>query len=69
MDGLDINQPSQHLATAWPFIREQLLAGTYRPSPVRRVSNVLIALVIVAPSRRAMALCVIVVRASALRAN
>lgn len=38
VDGLDINQTSQHLATAWPFIREQLLAGTYRPSPVRRVT-------------------------------
>jgi len=38
VDGLDINQTSQHLATAWPFIREQLLAGAYRPSPVRRVT-------------------------------
>ncbi len=38
VDGLDISQTSQHLATAWPFIREQLLAGTYRPSPVRRVT-------------------------------
>jgi RNA-directed DNA polymerase len=38
VDGLDINQTSQHLATAWPFIREQLLAGTYRPRPVRRVT-------------------------------
>ena len=24
--------------TAWPVIREQLLSGTYRPSPVRRVT-------------------------------
>lgn len=38
VDGLDINQTSQHLATAWTFIREQLLAGTYRPTPVRRVT-------------------------------
>lgn len=38
VDGLDINQTSRHLATAWPEIREQLLAGTYRPSPVRRVT-------------------------------
>ncbi|WP_426178413.1 reverse transcriptase domain-containing protein, partial [Massilia sp. TWR1-2-2] len=38
VDGLDIDQSSQHLATAWPFIREQLLAGTYRPNPVRRVT-------------------------------
>jgi RNA-directed DNA polymerase len=38
VDGLDINQTSRLLATAWPHIREQLLAGTYRPSPVRRVT-------------------------------
>ena len=38
VDGLDINQTSRHLANAWPGIREQLLAGTYRPSPVRRVT-------------------------------
>ena len=38
MDGLDINQSSRLLATEWPHIREQLLAGTYRPSPVRRVT-------------------------------
>lgn len=38
VDGLDVNQTSAHLATAWPVTREQLLAGTYRPSPVRRVT-------------------------------
>ena len=38
VDGLDINQTVEHLITAWPAIREQLLAGTYRPSPVRRVT-------------------------------
>jgi RNA-directed DNA polymerase len=38
VDGLDINQTSRHLASAWPDIREQLLSGTYRPSPVRRVT-------------------------------
>lgn len=38
MDGLDINQSSSYLATAWPHIREQLLSGTYRPKPVRRVT-------------------------------
>jgi RNA-directed DNA polymerase len=38
VDGLDINQTSRHLANAWPGIREQLLSGTYRPSPVRRVT-------------------------------
>jgi RNA-directed DNA polymerase len=37
VDGLDIDQTAKHLTTAWPGIREQLLAGTYRPSPVRRV--------------------------------
>ena len=38
MDGLDIDQTAAHLRTAWPAIREQLLSGTYRPSPVRRVT-------------------------------
>jgi RNA-directed DNA polymerase len=37
VDGLGIDQTARHLITAWPAIREQLLAGTYRPSPVRRV--------------------------------
>ena len=38
VDGLDIDQTSRLLATEWPHIRERLLAGTYRPSPVRRVT-------------------------------
>ena len=38
VDGLDINQTARLLVTAWPGIREQLLLGTYRPSPVRRVT-------------------------------
>ena len=38
VDGLDIDQTAEHLRTAWPLIREQLLQGTYRPSPVRRVT-------------------------------
>lgn len=38
VDGLDIDQTAKHLTTAWPGIREQLLLGTYRPSPVRRVT-------------------------------
>ena len=37
VDGLDIDQTAKQLVPAWPAIREQLLAGTYRPSPVRRV--------------------------------
>ncbi len=36
-DGLDIEQTAQELCTKWPQIRERLLRGTYRPSPVRRV--------------------------------
>src|ERR1700742_1261037 len=38
VDGLDIDQTARHLVTAWPAIREQLLRGTYRPMPVRRVT-------------------------------
>ena len=37
MDGLDIDQTARQLKTEWPRIREALLQGTYRPSPVRRV--------------------------------
>ena len=37
VDGLGIEETIEHLKTAWPAIRAQLLAGTYRPSPVRRV--------------------------------
>ncbi|HEX9015768.1 MAG TPA: group II intron reverse transcriptase/maturase [Chloroflexota bacterium] len=38
IDGLDIDQTAERLRTEWPRIREQLMAGTYRPSPVRRVT-------------------------------
>ena len=38
VDGRDISETARHLQTAWPGIREQLLQGTYRPSPVRRVT-------------------------------
>jgi RNA-directed DNA polymerase len=38
IDGLDIDQTAVHLRTAWPVIRAQLLSGTYRPMPVRRVT-------------------------------
>jgi RNA-directed DNA polymerase len=37
VDGLDIDQTARRLRVTWPQIREQLLRGTYRPSPVRRV--------------------------------
>jgi group II intron reverse transcriptase/maturase len=38
VDGLDIDQTARQLITTWPTLREQLLRGTYRPSPVRRVT-------------------------------
>jgi RNA-directed DNA polymerase len=38
VDGLDIDQTARQLVTTWPKLREQLLRGTYRPSPVRRVT-------------------------------
>lgn len=38
VDGLDIEQTARQLCWRWPQIREQLLRGTYRPSPVRRVT-------------------------------
>ena len=38
IDGLDIEQTAEHLLTQWAAIREQLLSGVYRPSPVRRVA-------------------------------
>ena len=37
VDGLDIEQTFQMLRTNWPQIRQNLLAGKYRPQPVRRV--------------------------------
>lgn len=36
-DGLSIEATGLLLRTHWPEIRERLLRGTYRPSPVRRV--------------------------------
>lgn len=38
VDGLDIDQTARQLVTTWPTLRAQLLQGTYRPSPVRRVT-------------------------------
>ena len=37
VDGLDIEQTAQALRTNWLQIRQELLAGRYRPSPVRKV--------------------------------
>lgn len=37
VDGLDIEQTAQMLRTRWPAIRQALLQGRYRPSPVRKV--------------------------------
>jgi RNA-directed DNA polymerase len=37
VDGLDIEQTARLLCTRWPQIRQALLAGTYRPQPVRKV--------------------------------
>jgi RNA-directed DNA polymerase len=37
VDGLDIEQTHHLLQTKWPQIRQALLAGQYRPAPVRRV--------------------------------
>lgn len=36
-DGLDIEQTDELLRTEWPAIRQALLAGRYRPLPVRKV--------------------------------
>ena len=38
IDGMDIDQTAEYLKHHWPRIRAELLAGTYRPSPVRRVA-------------------------------
>ena len=37
VDGLDIEQTTELLRTRWPDIRQALLQGRYRPSPVRKV--------------------------------
>lgn len=37
VDGLSIDQTAERLLTEWAGIRQQLLSGVYRPSPVRRV--------------------------------
>src|SRR6516165_715026 len=37
VDGMTVDDLSVHLKAHWPAIREQLLSGTYKPKPVRRV--------------------------------
>ena len=37
VDGITFGQLDDHLKQHWPAIREQLLSGTYRPQPVKRV--------------------------------
>jgi RNA-directed DNA polymerase len=36
IDGMTVDELAEHLKTHWPTLREQLLAGTYQPSMVRR---------------------------------
>lgn len=36
IDGMTVDELPEHLKTHWPVLREQLLAGTYQPSKVRR---------------------------------
>ncbi|MCW5983267.1 MAG: group II intron reverse transcriptase/maturase [Bryobacteraceae bacterium] len=37
VDGMSVQQLPEFLKQHWPAIREQLLSGTYKPQPVRRV--------------------------------
>ena len=37
IDGLTVEETARYLRSAWPRIREELLNGSYRPQPVRRV--------------------------------
>ena len=37
VDGMSVHQLPKYLKRHWPKIREQLLAGTYQPRPVKRV--------------------------------
>ena len=38
VDGMTVEQLPGHLKEHWPTLRVQLLAGTYRPQPVKRVA-------------------------------
>jgi len=37
VDGMTVDELPDYLRKAWPAIREQLVQGTYAPSPVREV--------------------------------
>jgi len=37
VDGMTVQQLPEYLIQHWPAIREQLLSGTYKPQPVKRV--------------------------------
>jgi RNA-directed DNA polymerase len=37
VDGMTVQQLPEHLKQHWPVIREQMLSGTYKPQPVKRV--------------------------------
>jgi RNA-directed DNA polymerase len=37
VDGMSIEETAEYLKEHWPTIREQLLNGTYRPRPIKRV--------------------------------
>jgi len=37
VDGMSVHKLAGHLKQHWPAIREQLLTGTYKPQPVKRV--------------------------------
>jgi len=37
IDGLSVDELPAYLKAHWPELRDRLLAGTYRPQPVRRV--------------------------------
>ena len=37
VDGMNVRELADYLKQHWPAIREQLLSGTYRPQPVKRV--------------------------------
>jgi RNA-directed DNA polymerase len=37
VDGMTVDELPGYLREHWPTIREQLMSGTYKPKPVRRV--------------------------------